>query len=43
LNPPELDRERDYLWLKPEVVGEVSFLEWTPGGEIRHPVFHAIL
>ena len=41
-NPPERDRERDYHWFAPEVVCEVSFLEWTPGGEIRHPVFHAI-
>lgn len=41
-NPPPPDRERDYLWLKPDIVAEVSFLEWTPRGEVRHPVFHAV-
>jgi bifunctional non-homologous end joining protein LigD len=33
---------RDYYWLKPEMVCEVSFLEWTKNGEIRHPVFKAL-
>jgi bifunctional non-homologous end joining protein LigD len=41
-NSPELDRDRDYVWLKPEMVCEVSFLDWTPNGEVRHPVFHAM-
>jgi bifunctional non-homologous end joining protein LigD len=41
-NPPKPERDREFLWLRPEVVAEVSFLEWTPGGEIRHPLFHAI-
>ncbi|XUW93661.1 DNA ligase D (plasmid) [Burkholderia sp. M6-3] len=41
-NPPKPEKERDYLWLAPSIVVECSFLEWTPGGEVRHPVFHAV-
>lgn len=26
-------------WLKPNLVGEVKFTEWTTNGEMRHPVF----
>jgi bifunctional non-homologous end joining protein LigD len=26
-------------WLKPKLVGEVKFTEWTAKGEMRHPVF----
>jgi predicted ATPase len=26
-------------WLKPALVGEVKFTEWTADGEMRHPVF----
>jgi bifunctional non-homologous end joining protein LigD len=26
-------------WVKPELVGEVKFTEWTSKGEMRHPVF----
>ncbi|MEX3897874.1 non-homologous end-joining DNA ligase [Paraburkholderia sp. BR10954] len=41
-NAPAPERDREYHWLKPDIVAEVSFLEWTPSGEVRHPVFHAI-
>lgn len=41
-NPPQRDKERDDLWFSPSIVAECSFLEWTPGGEVRHPVFHAL-
>ncbi|NVH78304.1 DNA ligase D [Paraburkholderia sp. JPY432] len=41
-NPPKPEKNRDYLWLEPMLVVECSFLEWTPAGEVRHPVFHAI-
>ncbi|MPW23239.1 hypothetical protein GCT13_42385 [Paraburkholderia sp. CNPSo 3157] len=33
-NTPESERNREYLWLKPEIVVEVSFHEWTPRGEL---------
>ncbi len=26
-------------WVKPKLVCEVKFTEWTEGGEMRHPVF----
>ncbi|MFC0402981.1 DNA ligase D [Paraburkholderia rhizosphaerae] len=41
-NPPQPESDREFIWLAPEIVAEVAFLEWTKGGEIRHPVFHAI-
>lgn len=39
---PRLERGRDYYWVRPVLVCEVSFVEWTPSGEIRHPVFHGL-
>jgi bifunctional non-homologous end joining protein LigD len=30
---------RPTTWLKPELVAEVTFSEWTPGGSLRAPVF----
>nr|WP_213769143.1 DNA ligase D [Caballeronia sp. dw_19] len=41
-NPPAADKDRDYVWLEPRLVAELSFLEWTPNGEVRHPVFHGM-
>ncbi|SAL78172.1 ATP dependent DNA ligase [Caballeronia telluris] len=41
-NAPEPERDREFHWLAPDIVAEVSFLEWTPNGEVRHPVFHAL-
>ena len=41
-NPPKPEKERDSVWLDPSIVVECSFLEWTPGGEVRHPIFHAV-
>ena len=29
-------------WVKPKVICEVSFTEWTKDGKLRHPVFHGI-
>lgn len=29
-------------WVKPKMVVEVSFGEWTPDGNIRHPVFKGV-
>jgi bifunctional non-homologous end joining protein LigD len=29
-------------WVKPELVAEVSFREWTPEGHVRHAVFAAL-
>nr|WP_132459049.1 DNA ligase D [Paraburkholderia sp. BL8N3] len=41
-NPPARERGRDFIWLEPELVVEASFLEWTPAGEVRHPVFQGM-
>jgi len=31
--------EANTTWLKPKLVGEVKFTEWTAAGEMRHPAF----
>lgn len=31
-----------YQWVRPELVAEVSFQEWTNDGMLRHPVFHGL-
>ena len=31
--------EGDVVWLKPELVAEIRFAEWTPDGALRAPVF----
>ncbi|PRZ56374.1 bifunctional non-homologous end joining protein LigD [Paraburkholderia fungorum] len=36
---PEPENNRTIHWLKPTLVAEVSFLEWTPSGGIRHAQF----
>jgi bifunctional non-homologous end joining protein LigD len=36
--PPKLPRGT-YRWVRPELVAQVGFLEWTEGGGIRAPVF----
>ena len=32
----------DYVWLKPKVVAEIKFAEWTTGGVLRHAEFVAL-
>lgn len=29
-------------WVKPELVAEVSFSEWTPDGQVRHPTYKGL-
>ncbi|CAN7793639.1 DNA ligase D [Paraburkholderia hospita] len=41
-NPPKPERGRELVWMRPQVVVEVSFLEWTSSGEIRHGVLKAL-
>lgn len=36
------ERNRSTIWLEPEMVCDVAFLEWTKNGELRHPVFKAL-
>jgi bifunctional non-homologous end joining protein LigD len=33
---------RGAQWVKPEMVVEVSFTEWSKSGHVRHPVFHGL-
>jgi bifunctional non-homologous end joining protein LigD len=30
---------REVTWLKPELIAQVRFTEWTDDGMLRHPVF----
>jgi len=41
---PFFEKPRDVRghWVKPTLVAEVSFGEWTPDGRIRHSVFHGL-
>jgi bifunctional non-homologous end joining protein LigD len=36
--PPRLPRGA-YRWVRPQLVAQVGFLEWTEGGGLRAPVF----
>jgi bifunctional non-homologous end joining protein LigD len=40
-HPPFVDppRERGVHWVRPELVAEVGFSEWTADGRLRHPRF----
>ena len=33
------EKMRDCRWLKPALVGQVEFVEWTPDGHLRHAKF----
>ena len=39
--PPKLPRGT-YRWVRPELVAQVGFLEWTEGGGLRAPVFFGL-
>lgn len=36
------ENDRRAHWVKPVLVAEVAFSEWTKDGHLRHPVFHAL-
>lgn len=40
-NPPRAAR-RNTTWVKPELVAEVEFAEWTEDGMLRHPSFQGL-
>jgi ATP-dependent DNA ligase len=29
-------------WIRPELVGEVGFSEWTSAGQLRHPRYQGL-
>lgn len=35
----DVEREKGAHWVRPELVGEVAFSEWTRDGRLRHPSF----
>jgi len=35
-------RQRGVHWVRPQIVGEVGFSEWTDAGELRHPRFRGL-
>jgi bifunctional non-homologous end joining protein LigD len=41
---PFFNRPREVKghWVRPKMIAEVTFTEWTGDGRIRHPVFHAL-
>jgi bifunctional non-homologous end joining protein LigD len=41
-NLPVARMIRDAHWMKPTLVVEVAFTEWTDGGHIRHPSFQGV-
>jgi len=40
--PPRAVPGRQHHWVKPTLVAEVSFSEWTSAGAVRHPVFQGL-
>lgn len=38
----ETDIDKKAHWVRPVLLAEVSFAEWTRGGHIRHSVFHGL-
>jgi bifunctional non-homologous end joining protein LigD len=41
-NPPQGAEGRRAHWVKPTLVAEVSFTEWTDDGTLRHPSFQGL-
>ena len=41
-NPPRGAEARRSHWVKPELVAEVAFTEWTREGILRHPAFQGL-
>ena len=37
--PPRADLVRGVTWLRPELVAELAFAEWTGDGRLRHPSY----
>jgi ATP-dependent DNA ligase len=33
------DQMKDCVWLRPELVAQIEFAEWTPDGHLRHASF----
>ena len=33
---------KDAVWVRPELVAEVDYTEWTRGGRLRHPSYKGL-
>jgi bifunctional non-homologous end joining protein LigD len=33
---------KDCIWLKPELVAQIEFTEWTPDRHLRHAAFSSL-
>jgi ATP-dependent DNA ligase len=33
------EKMKEYVWVRPELVAEVEFVEWTPDNHLRHARF----
>jgi bifunctional non-homologous end joining protein LigD len=42
LEKPPPGPTRDIHWVKPKLVADVAFTEWTRDGILRHPIFHGL-
>ena len=40
--PPRAKTGPGVHWVRPELVAEIAFMEWTPDGALRHPSFQAL-
>ncbi len=40
--PKDAPRLRDAIWVKPALVAQVAFTEWTTDGKLRHPSFQGL-
>lgn len=41
-NPPRGSAARGVAWVRPELVAEIEFTEWTSDGRLRHPSFKGV-
>ncbi|OCT11151.1 DNA ligase [Paenibacillus pectinilyticus] len=39
----QTDREKEAVWIQPQIVVKVTFLEWTPNRTLRHPSIQAFV
>jgi bifunctional non-homologous end joining protein LigD len=42
VNPPRGFEAKGVHWVKPQLVAEISFTEWTQDGTLRHPSFQGL-
>ncbi len=40
--PPSRAESRGVTWVRPELVAEVAFTQWTDDGRLRHPAFQGL-